>query len=858
MDYQVQAVRSVVDLFNGQGMNRGDLISTDTALFTVQNSLSLPDAHILENLGTIQQDNKLIQDDELLKEPFGFPNFTVEMETGTGKTYVYIRTALELYRTYGWRKFIIIVPSIAIKEGVTKTFEVTREHFANLFGNIPYKWYAYDSKRLSDVRNFAYSNSVEFMIVTMQSFNVREKDKRIIYNYRDGFPEKPIDLIRSTRPILIMDEPQKMGGQITTDKIAEFNPLFALRYSATHKDYYNLVYRLSPYEAYRKGLVKKIEVAAITTHRATGSPLIVVEKLASRKTSIKATLRVNKLLKKDDIQEKEITVELGDDLETITNLGQYEGYVVDEINIREGFISFHNGVRIMKGEGIGDNKEEIFRMQIRETIKEHFSKQYKLIDTGIKVMSLFFIDKVANFIDDEGIIRRAFIEAFNELKKGEWTKYEPEDVWGYYFSEQSKGKYKDTGGSTQKDEDTYNLIMRDKERLLSFNEPRCFIFSHSALREGWDNPNVFQICTLNTTKSDMKKRQEIGRGVRLAVDQAGNRLFDGEVNKLTVFANESYESYIETLQNEIEEEGGDTSHVKEMVKDHRERVVLKRKKLTPEFEALWNRIKQRTRYSVYIDTTRLITNVVQDLLEEGVSTPSIVMRRATVELEDDSSGLFGAPSVAKHLGSLERKEPYSDVIADLLHHLQYNKPPLHISRNTLLNIIQEVSGNLNILDNPSQFVLSTSRFIKNRVAEELINGIKYEKMEAYYEMAQVFEEEVETWGDLVLRAEKSIYDQVYIESNIEETFARKLDSFPRIKLFVKLPRKFKVGTPVGDYNPDWAIIVDDEDQPETECNRLYLIAETKGTNRIEELRTDEQHKIKCGQKHFEEFEDVTF
>jgi len=857
MDYQLHAVKAVVDLFHGQGKNRGGWITTDSSLLTVKNSLELPEEYILDNLQKVQEDNKLPQDDELVKGQFSSPNFTVEMETGTGKTYVYIRTALELFQTYGWRKFIIIVHSRAVKEGVLKTLEVTKEHFDNLYSNIPYEWFVYDSSKLNEVRNFGQSNNVSFMVITMQAFNAEKDAARIFNRYGDDLSEKPIDIVSSTRPIIILDEPQKMSGDKTIDRLKSFNPLFMLRYSATHKDYYNLLYRLSPYDAYRKGLVKQIEVFGITTKDATGKPLIVVESVKN----LKAKLRVNKLMK-TGVEERTITIKrTGDNLQRLTNLDQYQGYVVDEINVSENFISFENGIKIGIGSGIGDNKEIIYREQIRETIKEHFKKQDNLKAKGIKVISLFFIDRVANFIEETGLIRKLFIEAFNEFKKGEWENYSPEDVWAYYFTQKSKKEYVDTGGASKADEQSYNLIMKDKERLLSFEEPSCFIFSHSALREGWDNPNVFQICTLKQTKSSNKvsKRQEIGRGVRLAVNQIGERTFDEEINKLTVVTNESYKAYISTLQTEIENEGGDSSKVEKYTKDRGKTVSSKLKKISPEFKALWDKIKYQTRYSVDIDSKRLLNQVVKDLKAIDITKSSIVVQKANVKVEKDANRIYGDATVEKKLASVNQEEPLTDLLTDILHHLRQCNPPLHLSRNTLWNLVNQTAKTHQLLTNSTQFVLAVTQSIKVRLIEEIIEGIKYENINSYYEMRKVFDAEQNSWEDTTVEVKNSVYDRIIWESDIEHQFARDLDKNERvIKFFVKLPRKFKVTTPVGDYNPDWAIAIDDSENPATECSRLYLVAETKGSTSLENLRPQERHKIECGEKHFETLDDVKF
>lgn len=858
MPHQTKAIRSVVDLFRGQTKNRGDLSTSFSSLFTFPNTVDLQSDQLAANLAEVQQRNGLPVDEALITGPFAFPNFTVEMETGTGKTYIYLRTALELFENYGWRKFLIIVPSIAIRAGVLSAFKATREHFAALYGNTPYNLHVYDGKP-ETVRTFAMSNDLEFLVMTMQAFNVKDKDKRIIYDYRDGSPEKLIDLIRSTNPILIMDEPQKQGGEATTIRLPDFNPALALRYSATHKDYFNLVYRLTPYEAYRQGLVKQIEVASVTVAEGTGSTLLVLEGFDKKK--LEAKVKVNKLFKVGDIREDSVTVKLASDLQTLTHLPQYEGYIVSEINVGEGYVEFTNGVRLEQASALGNYQEEIFRAQIKSTIEEHFIKQAKLKDKGIKVLSLFFIDKVANFTNEDGIIKRLFKESFDELKQRDpaWAQYTPEKVWASYFAEQSKGKYKDTKGNSEDDAKAYDLIMNRKEILLTFEEPRCFIFSHSALREGWDNPNVFQICTLNTAKSDMRKRQEIGRGVRLAVNQKGDRIRDEHVNRLTVFANESYEQYVSTLQNEIAEDGGDSSAVRDYVKNRRERITITRKEFSPEFMALWDRIKHRTRYSVSINSEVLIDKVIADLKSDPPTSPHILVQKAEVKTKDDSSFQAAPAGVGKIVGMLKPIDSCGDLVANLASHLRYcNNPSLYLSRGTLLAIIKRCLDSFNPLLNPSQFVLKAASSIRIHLLEELVNGVQYEKIEEYYEQEQL-EKAFETWKDLVLPVEKSIYDHIqYDSTTIEKRFAEDLDRYPVVRFFLKLPKWFTVKTPVGSYNPDWAIALKDEELPETDCNRLYFVAETKGSTDQEQLRGAEQKKLKCAEKHYKEYEGVEF
>ena len=601
-DYQRTAIDAVVQLFEGQIPVRTTLQLSGESNFTaIPNRLDLDPDQISDRLKEIQEANGIGTNEFSMN---GFPNFSVEMETGTGKTYIYLRTILELFQNYGMRKFIVVVPSVAIREGVLKTLQITESHFRELYDNLPYRYCVYDSDKLSQVRQFALSDCVEIMVMTIASFN---KPSNVIHKSTDKLQgDIPINFIRATHPILILDEPQRMESDLSIEAISNLSPLFALRYSATHKTPYNRVYCLTPYDAYREGLVKRIEVAGIEESANTNRAFVQVKSVHSQKRRVTAKLVVHKLMKNGTVKQTTLTFKQGDDLEEKTNLPQYQGYRIREIDLEWDEVHFDNNVVLGTGETHGADKTAIFEAQIRYTIEAHFRRQKRLKDANLKVLSLFFIDKVDNYAGRDPIIRKLFDKCFNELKQedrySEWREKESKDVQAAYFAKSQKENeepiYEDTKGDAEKDREVYQLIMKDKERLLSFDEPTCFIFSHSALREGWDSPNVFQICTLNQTVSEIKKRQEIGRGVRLAVNQEGKRVHDEKLNVLTVVANDSYTNYIRQLQSEVKDEFGTTDTVPKP-KNARARSVAKLKKamtLTPEFEALWARIKHKTRY----------------------------------------------------------------------------------------------------------------------------------------------------------------------------------------------------------------------------------------------------------------------
>ena len=864
--FQLQAIESITKLFDGQYYVPAQFDFNTEGLAAIPNSLEIDDGAILENLHQVQVDNNLTVDTELNyietdillfgeEAEVRFPNFSIEMETGTGKTYVYLRTILELYRRYGLRKFIIVVPSVAVREGVIKTLAITHSHLLNLYDNPTYHYHAYVSSKLSQIRQFALSDSVEILVMTIDAFN---KPTNVIRQNTDLFQgEIPIHYIQATRPILILDEPQNMTSELSIEALSMLNPLCALRYSATHRESYNLVYRLTPVEAYKQGLVKRIEVAGVEQEDDVNQAFVRVNKIDSKKNTITAQLSVHKLMRDSTVKEQSISVKPGDDISKKTERPEYTNYIVEEINLHGEYVRFTNGVEVEIGGSTGDDKEAIFETQIRKTIDEHFLKQERLKPFNIKVLSLFFIDRVNNYALDTGVIRRLFTKCFNEIKINHksWKDVDVESVQAAYFAHKrtQKGEiiFQDSAtGKAKADVVAYDLIMKDKERLLSFDEPVSFIFSHSALREGWDNPNVFQICTLNQTKSEMKKRQEVGRGVRLAVDQSGSRVYDQRVNILTVIANDSYASYVENLQTEMQEGYGDDG-VPPPPENKRKRGVAKLRKeyiLKPEFKDLWDRIKQKTRYAVSVDTDLLISEVVEALDEAEIRSPRITVTKAQVQVNDDNVFSAMQMSQAKTVIDLVGRYPLPNLIDTMMHLLENTTPPMRVTRKTLLQIFTRTQKKQAAIDNPHEFASVTVRIIKEKLIDQLINGIKYQKIDEFYEMCQ-FEDSIESWKDHLVAAERSIYDQVIFDSDTEREFVENLEKLDFVKFYVKLPAFFKVPTPIGTYNPDWAIVIDD---PEQEEPRLYLVRETKSSIDPNDWRPDEKRKIHCGRRHFKD------
>ena len=642
--YQLDAIYAVTDLFDGQSLAGGAfearLNGTASELLTefgVGNALRLSEERLLENLRGIQRRNKIALVDELKGM-----HFSVEMETGTGKTYVYLRTIFELNKRFGFKKFIIVVPSVAIREGVQKNIELTRDHFRDIYGHEPLDSWVYDSRQVSRLRQFSGSNQVQVLIINIDAFN--KAANNVIHRENDRLSGRnPIEFIQATQPILILDEPQNMESPRARRAIRSLNPLCTLRYSATHRNVHNLVYRLDPVGAYNLKLVKRIEVDSILDGPDFNRPYVHLKSIEASRSGIIARIEVDVAAASGPKRKVIVLKGAGADLKERTGRDIYDGYVVEEINRADGFLSFANGMTLGLGDVQGGYTDDVMRVQVFETVKEHLEKELRVhrnLPEGkrLKVLSLFFIDRVANYVEERGKIRQWFIDAYRELAARPRYSVLPlppvERAHNGYFAKR-KGSAQDTSGRSQADEKAYALIMRDKERLLSLEESLRFIFSHSALREGWDNPNVFQICTLNETKAEVKKRQEIGRGMRLPVLETGERCFDEAVNRLTVVANESYDNFARALQQQIEEECG-VSFGEGHIKNKRERKEIRLRKgwkLDPVFRGLWDRIKHRTRYSVEYESAKLIESASRTLRTmPQIKPPSIHVLKAGIEI----------------------------------------------------------------------------------------------------------------------------------------------------------------------------------------------------------------------------------
>ncbi len=849
--FQINAVNAVCNLFRTQPLTSAmSSISLSTApgeLFHelgVANNLLVPEANILDNLQGVQRSQGLQESTSL-----DGLNFSVEMETGTGKTYVYIRTVYELNARYGFKKFVIVVPTVAIREGVQKSIQITRDHFADLYDNVPCETWVYDSGRLSRLRQFAASNQLQIIVVNIDAFN---KALNLINKEQDTLSgRKPIEFLRACRPIVIIDEPQNVESELARQAIDSLSPAFTLRYSATHRHLYNLIYRLDPVRAYELRLVKRIEVDSVVDEADFNKPFIFAEAINQSKSKVTAILLIDVLQKRGPKRKRVRVLGNGVDLFKLSGgRDVYRGYIVDNIDAGNGYVGFTNGIVLSIGESQGGSNDDVMRTQIRETVREHLEKELSVrkklpVGRRVKVLSLFFIDRVANYVPNDGKIKTWFIAAYKEFAS--MPRFKDLDlppaelVNGGYFSE-SKGKVQDTSGTSLADDETYALIMRDKERLLSLEEPLRFIFSHSALREGWDNPNVFQICTLNETKSEMKKRQEIGRGLRLPVDETGERCTDTTVNTLTVVANESYERFARELQKEIEDECGVRFEGRIANKRDRKKARLKKGwRLNADFLELWGRIKLKTRYSVVYNTEDLVAKASAAIANmPSVSKAKIVTTKAKLNI--DTSG------VVTTLQSIKEAviEGPTECIPDILGYLQRET---ELTRSTLARIVITSGRLADLLVDPQEFLDRALKELRTVMQEFMVLGVKYERIAgAEYEMYLFEQQELDGYLSRMLEVQKSIYDVVEYDSDVERRFAEELDARDEIKLFVKLPRWFKVETPVGTYNPDWAIVKQDLN----EAPKLYLIRETKSTLDHLKLRGIEWAKLSCGKAHFTE------
>ncbi len=1005
--YQTEAVDAVVNVFNGQSfhdrnsyirdlgkMKSADMQMTlgltdeEIELYDPVNDagykneeVELSDEQLLSNIHTLQSKNNIKLSPSLIKN-LGRCSLDIEMETGTGKTYVYIKTMFELNKKYGWSKFIVVVPSIAIREGVKKFFEITSDHFMEHYGKKA-RFFIYNSSNLNKLDNFSSSNGISVMIINTQAFasslkkDGRSKEARIIYSKRDEFgSRRPIDVIKANRPIIILDEPQKMGGDVTQKALKNFNPLFSLNYSATHAKQHNLIYVLDALDAFNKKLVKRIEVKGfeIKNLRGTDSYLYLEQIVLSSKKPPMAKIELEIKYNKSINRETRI-LGVGDDLYFVSRkMEQYKGYIVSEIDPLYGTVTFTNGEIIKTGDIVGDiSEKDMRRIQIRETIISHFEKEEKLFNMGIKCLSLFFIDEVAKYrqYDQDGneilgeygqMFEQEYINILNEYIRLSDTPYQKylksscSDVSavhkGYFSIDKKTGRNIDSrlkrGSEFSDDISAYDLILKNKERLLSFEEPTRFIFSHSALREGWDNPNVFQICTLKHSDSNTAKRQEVGRGLRLCVNRNGNRMdvqSCGEtvhdVNILTVVASESYKTFVVDLQSDIKTvlydrpnvasseyfkgkyikvddiptlidentanaiefyliQNGYVDMKRKVTEKYRSDVAMKTVKDLPEelkpmtegihtliqsvyddsimesmftnghepkvkknplnenffkreFQALWKEINHKYAYTVKFDSEELIRKAIayidQKLFVSELQYTTTVGRQKSEMNEYEIEGFTSftrektRTQTFKHAQTSKIKYDLIGKVAD----------GAILTRKTVAAILQGIRTDKFFMfrNNPEEFISKVIRLINEQKATMIVEHITYDTIEGEYD-SSIFTAEKNTQSfDKAFLAKKSIQDYVFTDGSadksIEKKFAEDLDSAEEVCVYAKLPKTFRIPTPVGNYSPDWAIAF-----YEGKVKHIFFIAETKGTMKSLELRPIEQAKISCAKKLFNE------
>lgn len=976
LNYQQDAIEAIVAIFQGQEKCESNFTVYSPQFLAQQGNLSFNDigygnrmtlneGKLLENIQNIQLANGLKPSDrgDLDRNML---DLTTEMETGTGKTYVYLRTIMELYKRYGYTKHIIVVPSIPIKEGVYKSLEITEEHFKQLYDNINYHYFIYDSTKLNEVRDFSTNDGLEIMVINIDAFsksfedpNDPKKTANIIHRYNDKLGYKPLDLIKNTKPVVIIDEPQStMGTPIRKKAVKGLNPLAILRYSATHKEKVNLMYKLDAVDAYDKKLVKQIEIASVQTEGANSQAYIRLLDVKNKQGALQAHVEID-AFQKGSIKRIKKWVKQNQDLEQLTDRLEYEGYIIKDIYGVEGneYIDFTSKEDVIrKGQAIGAlDDTQIKTAMIAKTIEEHLDKELVLNPQGIKVLSLFFIDSVNNYrmYDEEGnaangkyadifekeyakaIRKPKYVSLFGEIKD---TEHNASLVHNGYFSIDKKSKssnkkdkfeyFKDTKGDSIADEDTYALIMRDKEKLLGFESKLRFIFSHSALKEGWDNPNVFQICTLKDAgNSDIRRRQEIGRGLRLCVNQNGERVYGHEINILTVMASESYKDFVDNLQKEIETDTGikfgileahsfsnivisiedEEVHylgqeksqavfehlktqgyidakgkVQDLLKIHlkEERVdlpeeikenptVLKQvlsnikaaagkleiknrddKKVVKvnkqvleslEFRELWEKVKYKTTFSVNFDSDALIKSCVNRLdASLKISRGKLTYTKAAVGITIGGVAV-NEDNVRTSTSVLNQEiENLPDIIGYLQNETQ-------LTRKTIVAILTSTIRLPYFKVNPQKFIEGCIDIINEQMRVHIIDGIQYKKIgDADFYSQELFENE-ELFGYLKsnLKESEKSHDYVVYDSNIESTLVASFEQSENIPVYTKLPSWFKIETPLGTYNPDWAILWKDEKE-----EKLFFVVESKGSTQLGDLRSKEQAKIDCGKKHF--------
>ena len=864
LEYQETAIKSVVNVFDGNDKNTFDNACIDGIR---SNICTLSNEQLAENIKSILLENDIDEEVAKLEE---VRELTIEMETGTGKTLVYIKSIYEMFKHYGFTKFIILVPSVAIRQGVLSTLSTFEKQLEEIYGFTP-KAFEYSSKRLNKVTNFVEEQHPQIMVMTLASFNSEDK----ILNQakrEDLFANIPfIEAIGRTNPIIIMDEPQEgMDTPNSIKQIAKLNPLFKVRYSATHKVAKNKTYRLTPYDSYKQGLVKKIEVLTVTEKNDEATLKLELSETKNGKNPIQAKIKAWHQASNGKIEFKNTKwLKDGDNLGKVTNNPSYLNYSISRINksLRTGkwSVSFHNGVEIFEKQASG-NVQSIWKLQLEWLILRHFTKKQKLKEKGIKCLSLIFIDKVANYVSDEPLIKNLFIEKYKEIYPEFHDNKEPtaehiEMIQGSYFAKNKKNEFTDNETSMRKNKDVFDAILKDKKGLLSFGDSVSnqieFIFSHSALGVGWDNPNIFNIATLSNSFSEIKKRQEIGRGLRICVDTNGQRIYDKlnvsddeRINQLTVIPNETYETFVTQYQEEIKEVYGDSDAGAGMTHTHKgekqNEVHFKRSEndtINKAFKRFWNALAKKTNYTVGFDEASLIKRSKEAL-------NAIEIADYVAEVSSRTIGSITEEGIEDEFGGKENYKLKAHFSAlDLVEEISENTG---LSYSTTIEIIGKTNHD-NFAKNPPQFIHQASALIKNIELEEMIRGLDYHLTDETFPFE--FNDFVKQVDDSQYEEtpNRGFYNKMLTDSNIERQFALGADLDDEIICFMKLPAYYKIPTPIGNYNPDFGIVMKRKSLRDGKESEFYFVIETKGTNDINDkkaLKESEVYKIECAIKHF--------
>lgn len=886
LKYQENAINSVIQVFDGTEKNTFDNACIEGIR---SNFCKLTSSQLSANIKSIAFENGI--DDETAKySPDN--DLCIEMETGTGKTLVYIKTIYELYKHYAFTKFIILVPSIAIRQGTLGTFKTFEKQLESIYG-FKVSAFDYDSKKLNKVTNFIEEQHPQVMIMTTAAF---ASDDRILNRSQreDLFNNLPyIDAIAKVRPIIFMDEPQEgMDSDNMIERLKTLSederkerysnrtderektifktldPLFKIRYSATHKTVKNLLYRLTPYDSYKQGLVKKIEVLTVTEKNDEATIKIELTATQNGTSDPKAKVKAWKLKAGKFVFEETNWLKVGDNLGEKTNNPSYLNYKVERINkslkTQKWSITFTNGVELFEKQASG-NVENIWALQLEWLIHRHFAKSQKLVPQGIKVLSLIFIDKVSNYMGEDPKIKNLFVEKYKAIYPEYNDGKIPTDqlihnLQGYYFAQNAKGEFSDNEGGLKEQKKIYEFILQKKDELLTIGEqcPIEFVFSHSALGVGWDNPNVFNIATLNTAYSEIRKRQEIGRGLRICVNQQGQRVYDAlnaedgdRINQLTVIPNETYETFVTQYQKEIKDIYGTTSAGAGMSHTHKGKpqneVSFKRnidETISKAFKRFWTSMSKKTNYTIAFNEESLVKNCIEQI--NKIEIPDYVLEATSYSIneitEDGKRDTFG--------GTMSIKQKATFTPLDLVEELSENTG---LCYTTLFDIVKELTNYNQWIKNPPRYIHEAAGIIRNIELDEMLRGLDYELTgETYPFDFKDFVKQVSSQG-YTETPNKGVFDKVLVDSYVEHLFARGADLAPDVVCFLKLPSWYKIKTPIGEYEPDFGLVMKRKSLKTGDETEYYFVIETKGTNDINDkkaLTESEVYKIRCAMKHF--------